>query len=40
MKHVSNVIWDTLNKARNADDKLAWEDEVQSEDDVLWAKAH
>jgi hypothetical protein len=29
-----------LSRARNPNEKLVWEDEVQSEDDVLWAKAH
>jgi hypothetical protein len=29
-----------LSRARNPSEKLVWEDEVQSEDDVLWAKAH
>ncbi len=36
MKCVSNVVWEALNKAINANEKLAWEDEVPSEDDVFF----
>ncbi len=36
LKCINNVIWETLSKARNDDEKLAWEDEVQSEDDVFF----
>ncbi len=36
-KCVSNVVWETLSKARYAiDEKLAWEREVESEDDVFF----
>jgi hypothetical protein len=35
-KRVSNVVWETLSKARyTIDEKLAWEGEVESEDDVF-----
>jgi hypothetical protein len=36
LKHFSNVIWEVLNKARNVNEKLAWEDEAPSEDDVFF----
>jgi len=36
LKCVSNVVWEALNKAINANEKLAWEVEVPSEDDVLF----
>jgi hypothetical protein len=36
LKHVSNVAWETLNKARHVDEKLAWEGKVGSEDEVFF----
>ncbi len=36
MKCVSNVLWEALNRAKNVNEKLAWEDEVPSEDDVFF----
>ncbi len=36
LKHVSNVAWETLSKARHVDEKLAWEGKVGSEDEVFF----
>ncbi len=36
LKHVSNAIWETLNKARHVNEKLAWEGKVGSEDEVFF----
>jgi hypothetical protein len=36
-KCVNNVVWETLNRARFViDEKLAWEGEVENEDDVFF----
>lgn len=34
--HTSKAIWETLNKARFANEKLAWEGEDQNEDDIFF----
>jgi hypothetical protein len=35
LKCVSNIVWETLSRGRNVNEKLAWEDEVQSEDHYI-----
>ncbi len=35
-KCISKVIWETLKRARFVDEKLAWEGEVESKDDVFF----
>jgi hypothetical protein len=36
LEHVSNVVWETLSRAKHVDEKLAWEGEVGSEDEVFF----
>jgi hypothetical protein len=36
LKHVNNVIWESLSKARHVDEKWAWEGKVGSEDKVFF----
>ncbi len=35
-KHISKAVWETLSRARFANEKLAWEGEVESKDDVFF----
>jgi hypothetical protein len=36
LEHISNVIWETLSRAKHVDEKLAWEGEVGSEYEVFF----
>ncbi len=35
-KHINNAIWETLSKARNGDEQLVQEGEVQNEYDIFY----